>query len=242
MWTSAAAAFGGWLVVACGLGVIVGIQAGLGPGFVAFATGFVVAWVLADKRRSRAIGMCGQSCSYAAEGVEHLGWNGTISSFSFSSQSYAVAFANENGRNLINVSMQLRGLLQVGDSAMVNRSPSPQLPPAPVVAERFPPSSGSVALEWIARIESYKGPEARRNALRRALAAVTDSSSRRDIVIAASRIEAAAVLEKVDGLASEAAKRRHLERALLEFRQDDIPDELQADGIRRLEARLAELR
>lgn len=238
MWGSAATLFGGWMVVAIGLAIIVGIQAGPGPGFVAFSAGAVLAWVLANKRRTRAISMCGHSCCSAAASVEHLGWNGSISSFSFSSHHYAVAFANENGRNLINVSMQLRELLAVQDAAMIIRSPSPHAAPPPAV----PQSSGSIALERIARIESFKGPEARRNALRRALAEVADSSARRDIIVAASRIEAAAVLDKVDSLSTTAAKRRHLERALFEFRQDEIPDDLQADGIRQLEARLAQLR
>ena len=59
--------------------------------------------------------------------------------------------------------------------------------------------------------------------------------------LAASRIETAAVLEKVDGLATDAAKRRHLEKAIATLRSDNIPDELQADQLRELEERLWDL-
>jgi hypothetical protein len=51
-------------------------------------------------------------------------------------------------------------------------------------------------LDWIARIEGYKGTEARRNALVRALEEISDPEERRRLQIAASRIETAAVLER----------------------------------------------
>jgi ABC-type Zn2+ transport system substrate-binding protein/surface adhesin len=57
----------------------------------------------------------------------------------------------------------------------------------------------------------------------------------------ASRIEVTAVLNKVDSLASVAAKQRHLQKAIADLRSDKIPDDLQADQLRLLEARLKEL-
>ena len=104
-----------------------------------------------------------------------------------------------------------------------------------------PPPTRAALLDWISRIESYKGAEARRNALARALEEITDPRERSQLQLAASRIEVAAVLDKVDGLATDAAKKRHLEKALAALRSDDVPDELQADQLRELEARLREL-
>jgi hypothetical protein len=93
-------------------------------------------------------------------------------------------------------------------------------------------------LDWISRIESYKGAEARRNALMKALTEITDQAAQRQLRVAASRIEVAAVLEKVDGLASAVARRRHLERAIAMLKSDNIPDDQRADLLRELEARL----
>jgi hypothetical protein len=149
-----------------------------------------------------------------------------------------VKFAHDNARNLINVSPELRRLLQ-------------QPPPDPPRAIAAPPrptpervdsaSSRDPLLEWIARIEGYKGPVARRNALERALAEIQDPRGRAQLVLAASRIEVAAVLDKVDGLSSSAAKRRHLQQAITALRSDNIPDELQAEELRQLEERLRSL-
>lgn len=96
-------------------------------------------------------------------------------------------------------------------------------------------------LDWIARIEGYKGPVARRNALERALQEIHDPAAKQRLVLAASRIEVAAVLDKVDALASAAAKKRHLKKAIDDIRNDNISDELQAAELQQLEERLRSL-
>jgi hypothetical protein len=123
---------------------------------------------------------------------------------------------------------------------------APPPPPPPLRAVRSTPASvavptGGDVLEWISKIESLKGPVARRNALERALSEVTDRRGQQELVLAASRIEIAAVLEKVDGMKSVPAKRRALEKAITDVRNDNIPDELQLEELRQLEQRLHQL-
>jgi hypothetical protein len=91
------------------------------------------------------------------------------------------------------------------------------------------------------RLESAKGPAARRNALAQALTEIPAGPDRQRLLLEASRIEVDAVLTKVDGLKTASAKRRHLEAALTALKADDLPDELQAEEQRWLEDALAEL-
>jgi hypothetical protein len=70
---------------------------------------------------------------------------------------------------------------------------------------------------------------------------VQDPSDRKQLVLAASRVELAAVLEKVERLATPGAKKTVLLRAIEEIRCDNIPDELQEAELRQLEGRLREL-
>jgi tetratricopeptide (TPR) repeat protein len=92
-----------------------------------------------------------------------------------------------------------------------------------------------------AKIEVAKGPAGGRAAVRAGLERLTIQELRDKLLVEASRIEVEAVLEKVDGLKTAAAKRRNLLAALETLRADEIPDELQAQQIRWLEDALAEL-
>jgi hypothetical protein len=92
-----------------------------------------------------------------------------------------------------------------------------------------------------AKIEVAKGPAGRRAAVRTGLERLTIQELRNKLLVEASRIEVEAVLEKVDGLKTSAAKRRNLLAALEDLRADEIPDELQAQQIRWLEDALADL-
>ncbi|WP_441290137.1 hypothetical protein ACSRUE_05760 [Sorangium sp. KYC3313] len=95
--------------------------------------------------------------------------------------------------------------------------------------------------EALARLEAAKGPAGRRSAVRFGLERLTLQELRDQLLLEASRIEVDAVLEKVDGLKTSAAKRRHLLAALDAVRSDEVPDELQAQQIRWLEDALAAL-
>jgi hypothetical protein len=162
---------------------------------------------------------------------------------------YTTRFALSNARSLINVGADLRQLLEsgpaqteVGIHAAISRSTGT---PAPI--EPAPPASTSGraahdrVLDWIARIESYKGAVARRNALTRAMEEISEPEGRRSLVLAASKIEVAAVLDKVDTLATPAAKQRHLEKPISELQADDIPDDLQIEELAMLQTALRSL-
>ena len=83
-------------------------------------------------------------------------------------------------------------------------------------------------MQWIAKIEGFKGPAARRTALSSALQAIQQHHLREQLFLEASRIEVDAALSKADALKTPAAKRRRLQAALDELLWDPVPDELQA--------------
>jgi hypothetical protein len=78
-------------------------------------------------------------------------------------------------------------------------------------------------------------------ALEKALKDIGDGQLRQRLLLEASRVEVAAVLDKVDGLKTPAAKRRNLLAALEELQKDSVPDELQVQQITWLKDALAEL-
>jgi hypothetical protein len=113
-----------------------------------------------------------------------------------------------------------------------SRLPDPIAPPS---------TSDELVGEWIAKIQSFKGANARKNALHRALFEIIEPADRQVVILAASKIEAAAVIAKVRSLATPAAKRRHLDRVIAEIRSDDVPDEMQREEIALLEAELRDV-
>lgn len=241
MWQSADAITTGFVVGGIVLACIVGFSAGGIAGIVVFGLAVVAGLVLTSQRRRQAKASCGASCVTPGISISYLGWSGSVSSFSFASAVYAGRFAQRNARNLINVNVELRRVLAhpaLATPPVVPPSIAPTPPAARTVAA---PAAGDPVLDWIARIEGYKGPVARRNALERALQEIHGPDAKRRLVLAASRIEVAAVLDKVDGLASAAAKKRHLKKAIDDIRADNISDELQAEELQQLEERLRSL-
>lgn len=91
------------------------------------------------------------------------------------------------------------------------------------------------------KLERAAGPASRRNALDAALVQLPEGAQRTRLLLEASRIELSAVLDKIDGLKSAAAKRRHLVAALAAVRADEVPDELQAEEVAWLEDALKAL-
>jgi hypothetical protein len=238
IWESADAITMGVIITGIIVAIIVGVSAGGTAGFVVFGISIPVALVLAARRRNQARARCGPGCAVPGVAVSYLGWSGSVKTFSFGAAVYAGRFAQRNARNLVNVSADLRRVLEHPALATPAVEEPPLVPAQRTVAA---PSSAAPVLDWIARIESYKGPVARRNALERALQETQDLHGRQQLVIAASRIEVAAVLDKVDSLASSAAQKRHLEKAIADVRADNIPDELQAAELQQLEERLRSL-
>jgi len=238
LWRSAEGIKTGILVAGAIGGILIGVPTGGVPGLVVFLLSIPLALVFASKRRKEALASCNPTCATPDTAVSHLGWSGSVVTFSFAAPSYAVRFAQGNSRNLINVSPELRRVLQQSSS-----SPPRAIAPPPSAAPQLagPRSAQDQVLEWVARIEGYKGPVARRNALERALAEIEDPGARTQLILAASRIEVASVLDKVDSLTSTAARKRHLQKAIADIRSDNIPDELQAEELRQLEDRLRSL-
>ena len=213
--------------------LIVAIAVHLVIGVLIFIVAIPLAWMVRSSNRVKAKARCGPSCAAPGKALTYLGWTGNVSSFSFESPTYAARFAEHNARALINVSAQLKRLLEAHRVARL-------AVPTPAAAHMVVPPPPNTR-EWIARIEGQKGPIARRNALSRALEAVQDPSDRTLLVQAASRVELAAVLDKVERLGSAGAKKTVLLRAIEEIRWDNIPDELQEAELRQLEGRLRDL-
>lgn len=226
-----------YFILALGLigGIVVGFAAQFAAGLITYVASFPVALIVASRWRHAARAGCGPNCATPDTSVAYLGWSGSVSSFEFRSEKYAARFGAGNARNLINVRPSLRQLIEQ-ESSRPRKSVQASAHTVPSVARS--PSAESDVLDWISRIEGIKGPVARRNALERALREIPEGPSRDELLLAASRIEIAAVLDKVDSLVSVAAKRRHLHKAITDVQADNIPDELQAEELRQLEEKL----
>lgn len=238
-WESASTYAIATVAIAAVLGVIAAFAGAGAAGLLIFVLSLPLALVLASRQRSKAEAGRGPRCACPGPAIAYLGWDGSVQGFDIVSPSFVARFARSNARSLINATADLRRLI---DSQPDRLPPSHDIAAAPrLVAPPPIQPQRDAALEWISRIESFKGAVARRNALERALAELRDPAARRSVLMAASKIEVAAVLDKVDSLASVAAKRRHLEKAINALQADDIPDELQAEERAMLDAALRAL-
>jgi hypothetical protein len=217
------------ILVALALAVMTTILVGLGVFVVASS----LAWWLRSARRAAAHAACGVSCASPGLAVTYQGWTGTTSSFAFASPTFAARFAEANAALLANQSQQLRKLLDGYKRARL-------AVPTPAVAAGVAPPP-LTAREWIARIEATTGVVARRVALQRALEMIEEPQPRRELIQTVARIELAPLLDKLQRESSPAAKRVLLAAAIEHIATDNIPDELQAALLEKLEARVAEL-
>jgi hypothetical protein len=246
-WNAADAIASGTVAIGIIGGIVLGFVATAVIGVLFFVASLPLALVFAARARRRARAELMPGCVSPGSCVGYLGWDGSLQGFDVGSNRYAERFARANLRSLVNVSADLRRLLETEPIAPVIQvtvePPRSNPPPSSATprSEASVPVHKDLVLDWIARIASYKGPVARRNALKRALDEVFEPSARHAIVLAASKIEATAVLEKADALATPSAKRRHLERAIADIRSDDIPDELQREELAMLEAALRDI-
>lgn len=232
-WESAGVVSAGVMLLGIVAGILVAAAVKVAIGGLIFIAAIPFAWTVRSADRAKAKARCGPSCAAPGKALTYLGWTGNVNSFSFESPTYAARFAEHNTNKLINVSAQLKRLLEAHRIARL-------AVPTPAAAHVVVPPPPNTR-DWITRIVSQHGPVARRNALSGALEAVQDPSDRQQLVQAASRAELAAVFDKVERLASAGAKKTVLLRAIEEIRWDNIPDELQEDELRQLEARLRDL-
>jgi len=186
---------------------------------------------------ARARSMCGSSCCAPNAAVAYQGWSGSVHSFEVTSPNFGLDLMRANRRRLVNVDWNVAPLLDQPRHAPALPPPSlprPQLPSAPV-------DEHELFRQAVESIERARGPAGRRAALDGGLRTLSNQSYREQLMLEASRIEVAAVLDKVDGLKTVAAKRRNLEAALAAIRSDEVPDHLQAEQIRWLEDALRAL-
>jgi hypothetical protein len=234
-WRSAASA-GSWLLLVAGIAtVVLCVKVMPVVGFAVFAVAVVLRAVMRSRARTIVRAQLKPSCACPTVAVAYLGWSGTVSSFAFDSDAYATRFAHGNRGKLVNVSTELRQLMAQGGVPRIQAAQ--RSAPAQIAA---PPADHRV-LDWIAKIEDFKGAEARRSALQRALAEIAEPRARYELLGAAGRIEVSAALDKIESLSTTAAKRRHLQKAIDDLRASQLPPELQAPHIGELEARLRAL-
>lgn len=199
-----------------------------------FVGGATFAWWLRSARRAAAKARCGESCATPGHAVSYFGWSGSSSRFVFASPTFAARFAEANPSIIANESPQLRKLLDGYRKARL-------AVPTPAVAAGVAPPP-LTAREWMTRIETTQGTVARRIALSRALEMIEEPQPRRELIQTLARIELAPLLDKLRRLSSPAAQRDLLATTIEQIRLDNIPDELEAAELEKLEARLAELR
>lgn len=211
---------------------------------------YLVAWFWA-KSHVRA------ECISMKASVEYLGWQGSVHEFDVRSEPFAFALMQANERKLLNVDYASRqALLSAMSEFRCDGNSAPPIPPAPKhLRADVPPRSQSpvpqqtrVEMEddasyvrAVADLERARGPASRRAVLESWVARMSSEQHRVRLTIEAARIEVRAVLDKVDGLKTVQAKRRHLIGALESIRADDIPDVIQQKEIAMLEEALASL-
>jgi len=231
-WETAGMASAAVIVIALVASAVVAIAAKRVYAIAPIAAAIPIALVLASSRRARATRGRTASCAANGRAVAYLGWSGTESTFRFGSPTYAARFAEANS-DLVVSTAPLRKLLDDYKRARLE-VPTPSQA-VPIVGP--PPTTH----EWIAKIEKLSGRVARRDALRRALAAIHDPGERKELVAATCRAELAPVLDKLARAVDVAAKRHLVRGALAEIRADNIPDELQVAELDELEAKLRDV-
>ena len=230
IWESAGMRSAGVIVTGIVAAVVVSLATRFVIGAIVFVAAILFAWSLGSARRAAARAGTGPSCASPGRALAYLGWSGTTSAFSFESPTYAARFAEQNTKHLTHVGDRLRKLIE-GHRIARLAVPTPAAPQLVV-----PPPAG--VNDWIQRIERSRSAVERRNTLSRALDVARDAGERAQLLEAASRIELAPIMGRVDGLSSAGAKKHGLQKAIDRIRADNIPEELAAEQIRRLEARL----
>jgi hypothetical protein len=209
-------------------GIVLGLAVHWAAGIAAFVVAIVVSVLVGRASRGKVKADCGESCASPATALAYLGWSGNASTFSFDSHVYAARFAEQNATRLVNTSPVLRKVLEGHKLARL-------AVPTPAAAVRAVPAAATVA-EWIDRITTANGRVARLDWLARSLDAFSDPADRRALIDAASKLELAGQ-GKLEQLSGE-AKTRYVQKAIIDVRADNIPEELRDELVRQLEARL----
>jgi hypothetical protein len=232
-WEASGVAAAGVTVLAIAGAIVAAFAATILIAAATFVVTASLAWVLRSSRRAAAQAACGASCASPGLAVTYFGWSGTTSGFACASPTFAARFAEANADLLANVTPQLRKLIDGYHKARL-------AVPTPAVAVGVAPPP-LTARDWMARLETTKGTVARRIALARALEMIEEPQQRRDLIQTVARLELAPLLDRLQRESSPAGKRALLAAAIEQLRADNIPAELEAAELDKLEARLAEL-
>lgn len=217
------------------LAVVAGVLLAFMVHWSVFIAGVVGAIAIVTNAHKRAEAARKPSCATASVPATFLGWSGTVQVFEIPSRDYATALMAANTGKLINLSNEGRAALLSAASA------TPKVAVRVVTEPPARETAEALLARWIVKLEAQKGPAGRRAVLAEALASTTDAAARDKLALEASRIEVEAVLDKVEGLKTPAAKRRNLEAALAAIKSDTVADELQAQQIQWLENALQSL-
>jgi hypothetical protein len=198
--------------------------------------------IFASRETEKARALIGADCCTPGRAATYLGWSGSVHSFDFRSERFAVLFLDRNATKALNVAPRLRAAAAELHEQQ-RRPPTAALPPASSSTEAPGPAprDGDLFLRWVSKIETAKGPASRRAALEAATRQIQNPDDKARLFQEATRIEVDAALTKADSLKTVAAKRRVLQEALEYVRSDNVPDTFQTDEIKKLEAALAQL-
>jgi hypothetical protein len=189
-------------------------------GLVVLVISIPIALAVAGARRRNAKAGCAEACASPGMAVNYLGWNGTLTSLSFESLTYAARFAEQNTGAVLETP-QLRKLLEGHRIARLQ---------VPTPAAAVSVSAAPTLTEWKQKIEQAKGPLARRTAFSRAWDAVHNDADRKELVRVAAAAEVAGV----------STTRAEVEAAIAAVRADNIPEELQTAALQLLQAKLGQ--
>lgn len=204
--------------------------------------GGVIHWKVGNKAKE----MCSSSCAAPGVGVEFLGWDGAVQSFSFTNQKYALAFMSSNRTKLQNLThAQIEAMEEFKRNNAVSQSSEPKRVTGKETNQsakiETPVSTEKIFLKWIEKLEAAKGPASRKAAIAAALKEIIEPKEQERFLMEASRIEVQIVMDKVDGLKTTAAKKRNLEAAIENLENDDIPDHMQTKEMEMLRNELESL-
>ena len=225
-WQGAGVVSAGITLAGIAIGASIALLVHVIAGLLMILAAIAVAYGLLTNRRAQATAQCSPACPSADTAVTYFGWSGSSSSFAFRSPTYTARFAEDNTTKLVNASSGLRRLLEGHRVARL-------AVPTPASTMTVPPPR--TGPEWLARIESSPTRIARRHDLSNALELIQDSTERKELLVAATRAELAAVRAKLARL-SGPARASYLEQAIAAVAVDNIPPELQRAVLAELEA------
>jgi hypothetical protein len=257
-----AGVFSRWLRFG-GLGLVLLITCAGGGVSVFFIGGAMVLGLAAlttylGSREAR--GLCHAGCASLGPPVTFIGSLGNIDSFEFAQQGYAGDFMRANLAKLAALPHETQTYIQPDLDRVVAKEAERRAIErerariaAAADAERKAlerervriaaevAHDNEVYAKSAARMESAKGAAGRRAALEAGLRSLRQEHMREQLTLEASRIEVSAALTKADGLKSTPAKLRTLSEALEVVRNDAVPDHLQRELVRSLEAAIARI-